>query len=259
MKFSFHNHTYRCGHAQGTEEQFVLEAIKAGYETFGFADHAPHCYPETHTVVGRMNIEEGLTEYCETILALRHKYRDYIDIKLGLETEYFPAYHEKTMQKYRANGIEYILLGQHMTGNEGLPGAYFCFQPTEDAAGLTKYVDQCIEGMATGQFSYVAHPEVFNYVGEDDDFRRAEYDRLIAKAKEMDLPLEINLLGLGGNRHYPSPIFWERAALANVKAVIGCDAHDPSQVHHAANVEKGFRFAEKYKLSLVEDIKLIRP
>lgn len=260
MKFSLHNHTYRCGHAVGTEEEYILQAIKAGFTTFGFADHAPHCYPETHTVVGRMDVYGGLAEYCEKLRGLREKYKGEIDIKIGLEMEYFPAYHDKTIARCREEGIEYLILGQHCTGNEGLPGARFVFGEDPEKSGLTKYVDQCIEALSTGQYSYFAHPEVYNYVGEDLDFRRAEYARLIAKAVEMNVPLEVNLLGLGGGRHYPSPIFWEEVAKTSAKVVLGCDAHEPGRVFHAETVEKGLRFLDRYGLQPLEDLPtLVRP
>ena len=31
QKFNYHTHTTRCGHAQGSDESYVLEAIKNGY------------------------------------------------------------------------------------------------------------------------------------------------------------------------------------------------------------------------------------
>ena len=34
-------HTYRCMHASGTDEEYVLSAIKNGYEEIGFSDHSP--------------------------------------------------------------------------------------------------------------------------------------------------------------------------------------------------------------------------
>ena len=47
--YNFHNHTYRCGHATGTDEEYVLEAIKNGYEVMGFSDHAPYLFPKITT------------------------------------------------------------------------------------------------------------------------------------------------------------------------------------------------------------------
>ena len=42
---NYHTHTYRCHHAIGKEEDYILNAIKAGYTELGFSDHAPWHYP----------------------------------------------------------------------------------------------------------------------------------------------------------------------------------------------------------------------
>ena len=42
IKNNYHTHTYRCGHALGTDEEFVQAAIRAGIKTLGFSDHAPY-------------------------------------------------------------------------------------------------------------------------------------------------------------------------------------------------------------------------
>ena len=42
MTENYHTHTYRCGHAVGTERDYVEAALKAGIRTLGFSDHTPH-------------------------------------------------------------------------------------------------------------------------------------------------------------------------------------------------------------------------
>ncbi|MFV0479993.1 MAG: PHP domain-containing protein [Anaerorhabdus sp.] len=41
QNFNFHTHTYRCKHAIGRDEEYVIEAIKAGVKVLGFSDHMP--------------------------------------------------------------------------------------------------------------------------------------------------------------------------------------------------------------------------
>ena len=45
MKANYHTHTWRCNHASGNERQYVENAIKAGLEVLGFADHTPYPFP----------------------------------------------------------------------------------------------------------------------------------------------------------------------------------------------------------------------
>ena len=36
MLKNYHTHTARCGHAWGTDDEFIQAAIDAGYTTLGF-------------------------------------------------------------------------------------------------------------------------------------------------------------------------------------------------------------------------------
>ena len=40
-KINYHTHTYRCGHAKGTEEEMVQAAINMNIEELGISDHIP--------------------------------------------------------------------------------------------------------------------------------------------------------------------------------------------------------------------------
>ncbi len=80
--------------------------------------------------------------------------------------------------------------------------------------------------METGRFLYVAHPDLLNFTGDAEVFER-EYRRLCRKARELDIPLEINMLGLWDHRPYPREDFWKIAGEEGCRAVIGCDAHLP--------------------------------
>lgn len=43
-KTNYHMHTRRCMHASGRDEEYVISAIKNGYEEIGFSDHSPWNY-----------------------------------------------------------------------------------------------------------------------------------------------------------------------------------------------------------------------
>lgn len=251
MLASYHNHTALCNHAEGTEEEYVLHAIKHGYSIFGFSDHAPHNFDEALSS-SRMKPDE-LSQYVERISELKHKYRDYIEIFMGLELEYYPYYHKDDMEFYKKHGIEYLILGQHLIGYR-TPGIYknsFSQTPHED--DYVSYVNQCIEGLQTGNFCYFAHPDVFHYNG-DADFYREESDRLILEAKRLGIPLEVNMFGLVDNRYYPNGLFWERVSKLGAKVILGRDAHKVHRVHNDSEFPAAYRFIEKYKLDLIESI-----
>ena len=84
-------HTYRCMHASGTDEEYVLSAIKNGYEEIGFSDHSPWKYDSNFVAHMRMK-DSQFHDYYRSVSALKEKYKNQISIKIGLECEYFPKY-----------------------------------------------------------------------------------------------------------------------------------------------------------------------
>ena len=50
MKYNYHTHTERCFHAKGSDEEFVLAAIEAGFNEIGFADHSPWNFKNFTTI-----------------------------------------------------------------------------------------------------------------------------------------------------------------------------------------------------------------
>ena len=75
-------------HATGDDEDYVLSAIKGGYRILGFSDHTPWKYRTDYVADMRM-LPEELPGYVESLKTLRKKYHDQIDIRIGLECEYF--------------------------------------------------------------------------------------------------------------------------------------------------------------------------
>ena len=87
--FNLHTHTYRCHHASGKDEEYVIKAIQNGYSTIGFSDHAPYLFPNGYVSSFRMHPSEA-EGYAKSINSLKEKYKGKIDIKLGFELEYYP-------------------------------------------------------------------------------------------------------------------------------------------------------------------------
>ena len=82
-----------------------------------------------------------------------------------------------------------------------------------------------VAGLDQGGFLYLAHPDLINYVDDTDPFYLSEMRRLCVRAKELNVPLEINLLGILDGRHYPHDTFWAIASEIGNEVVFGSDAH----------------------------------
>ena len=250
---NYHTHTVRCRHAAGTEEKYVLNAIEAGLKVLGFSDHTPFLFPGDYYSTMRM-FPHQLGDYVATVLALKEKYKDKIHIRLGLEVEYYPDRIGDLLKLIEPYPIEYFILGQHWCGNEQNE-PYNGRPPTDDKARWARYCSQIIAGMKTGLFTYVAHPDLLHFVG-DEDFYRTETRRLCEASIAYDVPLEINLLGIRSGRHYPNERFWKIVGEAGCKVVFGCDAHSPEEMNDPASEEKARQLVQQYQLQLLEHIPL---
>jgi histidinol-phosphatase (PHP family) len=256
MRANYHNHTFRCGHAIGKEEEYLKRAIDAGLEIFGFSDHAPYLFPGDYVSPSRMRIEE-IDSYFDTILGLREKYKGQIKIPIGFEMEYYPKLFDRALEIYSRYPLDYLILGEHMIGNEGI-SAINAFAPTDSIMTLRSFVDYCINALRTEKFSYVCHPDNINFTGEDGIYVD-EMSRLIEECNRLCVPLEINLLGMRSGRHYPKALFWETAGKLGATAVLGFDSHDPRHVAVESEIETGIAFAEKHGLKLLDEIELKKP
>lgn len=233
VKANYHTHTARCGHASGTDEQYVRAAIAQGFDELGMSDHVPWPYKSGFVPRGvRMPIAQ-LDEYVHAMRALREKYADQISLKIGFECEYFPEYMGWLADMKQEKQLDYLIFGCHYdTTDEG--GFYFGSATT--AQQLARYVDSALRGIDTGLFAYLAHPDVFmrRYQRFDENVRAAAKD-LCQACKAKNLPMEYNLhdryrLGEMNRNGYPNADFFEIVYAEGVKLIIGLDAHEPQEI-----------------------------
>ena len=75
----------------------------------------------------------------------------------------------------------------------------------------------------------------------------------------MNVPLEINLLGLRDKRHYPYKTFWKIAGETQAPVTIGSDAHNPWDIPDNVSFETAELMIKKYNLNYMGIPKLICP
>lgn len=225
---NYHTHTQRCRHAQDTDEQYVLAAIAAGYQTLGFADHGPFPFPDGYVSPLRMTLPE-LAGYTSSLTGLQAKYADQIEICIGLEYEYFPAYLPFLHEIKKSTPVSYFILGNHFDTDE--QGGFF-FSESRTPAQIERYAACTIAGMETGLYSYLAHPDLFLHSYPAFDAAARQVSRALCQAaRQSNMPLEYNVLGLEKQAQgvpgigYPCREFWQIAAEEGCKAIVGMDAH----------------------------------
>lgn len=246
MDYNYHTHTYRCGHASGTEEEYIQRAIEGGIRDMGFSDHMPWRFPDGYEAGFR--VPTALAEdYVKCITALGEKYREKITLHVGFEMEYYPTLFAQMKQKAVEYGAEYLILGEHFTEPEHPEPPFYAAHEIKDPKTLYAYVDRVCEAMRTGVFSYVAHPDILRFVG-DEALYLEQMRKICQTSLETDVPLEINCLGIRDGRFYPHEAFWQMAGEVQCPVVIGFDAHDARSAFDGDSLMKAEAMIRFYNL-----------
>lgn len=215
----------------------------------GFSEHAPFRFPDGHEPGFRVPMGQA-KNYYEEVDRLREKYRDEIEISIGFEMEYYPEYFGQMLNIAKEFGAEYLILGQHYVIPEN-QGGVFSMNKHYEFEELRAYADTLIAGMETGVFTYVAHPDMYQFIGDNLRYRE-EMRKVCIAARKLNIPLEVNILGIRDNRVYPKEEFWKVAGEEGSPVTFGLDAHDWKD---ASCDEASFKIAmgmvKKYGLSYI--------
>lgn len=246
QNFNYHNHTYRCGHADMDmqDEYYVLEYITLGFKEMAFTDHAPQKNKIDYRNNMRMEYSKRL-EYLDSINKLKEKYKDRINIKVGYEVEYLPG-EEETLKELKDES-DIIVLGQHFIYDENKNLRFVRLSDIFIDSELLEYAHYIEKAMELGIPNIVAHPDLYMYTRESFDDTCKEVAHVICKASlKYNIPLEINLSNIYENIFnrnqdlsmeerikkviYPCKDFWKIVSEYDVKVLYGIDAHHRNQV-----------------------------
>lgn len=240
MRRNYHSHTYRCRHAGDVQdEEYVLAAIRSGYEFYGFSDHIPWPFRDGLAQKTRMETTQ-FSEYVSAIRALAEKYQDQIEIRLGMECEGYHQHYDHL--KTLAKSVDYLILGHHFGSDDVVQNAYFGGKkPIENGIAAERmdfYTEDVTRAMESGLFCCLAHPDFIlaHYPAWDEHCENMAHT-VCKTAKALDLPIEYNLrgkirtesgtfTGLG----FPNDRFWQIAAQYGLRAIVGIDAHSIEEV-----------------------------
>ncbi len=252
-KINYHTHTKRCNHANGTDQDYVLAAISAGYTELSFSDHTPWLLRPFENGYNRMHISH-MQDYVDSINHLKMQYKNDITINLGVEAEYYRDRFDWLLELKTKHNLELLILGNHFRGYESSETYYGNYR---DKTNLYKhYVEDAIEAMATNQYSIFAHPDIFfRTINEANSLAIEATQEICDAANYYNVALEYNLGGVRYNdQTYPKSEFWEIVAKNKNISVIGVDAHRPEHLEDVKMRNQAKIYLEGLGVNLVEKI-----
>lgn len=253
---NFHTHTYLCGHAEGWVPDYVRVAQSAGCTALGFSDHCP--YPDSDINLWP-EIRMANSETEEYVVAVREAAATAdFPVYLGFECEYdkrlFSWYKDELLGRWQA---DYLVFGPHwVAGGEDLP----YIPGVRSKAETRRYFTGVVEGISSGLFAFLAHPDLVMAGGRawDDEIEAGLKDVLQA-AIDCNMPVEVNGLGLARANQarkpgllYPHNNFWEMVAKTGAKVICNSDAHQSENTITHAQLARDY--AKKFGLTPIESI-----
>ena len=227
----YHIHTKLCGHASGEMEEYVQSAIASGIKEMGFSDHLPMITERDNELA--MSIDE-LPLYVESVLDLNQRYGE-IDIKLGIEADYFPGLEEKCNEVINKFPFDYVIGSVHFIKKWGFDNINQIDQwEKRDINQVYRdYYTLLRKSARSGLFDIIGHSDLVKKFGQKPSADLTDEIKQTAQVfAENGLACEINTSGLRRpiSEIYPSLDVLKIYNDYNIPIIFGSDAHNPKDV-----------------------------
>lgn len=236
MKFDLHTHHKRCGHAIGQIEEYIQAAIEAELDVIGVSDHSPFfAEEEDQPFPGSTMAKSEFPGYISEVLHLKEKYRDRIEVLLGMESDFFPEHYEIYRQFYLQNPFDYIIGSVHYINGMHIFDKARWREPAERDLLKEKelYYQLIQQSVRSGMFDILGHLDGMK--GNNPTFLDIPSDILDNTLKviaDSGVAVEINTSGKRKEckAWFPSDDILERACHYGINITFGSDSHDPEHI-----------------------------
>ena len=226
--YESHCHTPLCKHAFGEPEEYAAIALDRGFKGITFTCHCP--LPDGFSAGVRMPPEQ-FDKYVEMIAATRDAFAGRLDVRLGLESDFYPGV-EPWLEKLHARApLSHVLGSVHYQVMDYrrlfYTGEIFSYQQL--------YYDHLALSAESGLFDTLAHPDLIkNESPADWDFGQIKpyIERSLDRIAATGVAMELNTSGLQKAlpEMNPSPGQLSLMLERGIPVVIGADAHIPTRV-----------------------------
>lgn len=228
LLYESHSHTPLCHHAFGEPEDYAAAAERRGFKGLIVTCHCP--LPDGISAEVRMAPEE-FDQYLEMIARARKAFAGRVDVRAGLESDFFPGV-EGWLEKLHARAPLHHVLGSvhmqmHHYRQKYFTGDYFAYQQL--------YFEHLAQAAETGLFDTLAHPDLV----KNEDPREWKFDRIqpyieraLDRIAATGVAMELNTSGLQKAlpEMNPGHSMLELMFARGIPVVIGADAHRPERV-----------------------------
>ncbi len=234
--YDTHMHTPLCKHSVGEPEAYAETALKKGLKGITITCHSP--MNVTWSPHLRMEMNQ-FDQYLSMVERARAAYEGRVDVRLGIESDYFPGAEAWLTELHSRADFDYVIGSVHPQMREYQERYY-----KGDVIAFQKgYYDHLVMAAESGLFDCLAHPDIVKTVHPREwnahfllDHIRASLDQIAATG----IAMELNTSGLikTPSEMNPGSLILHEMWLRNIPVVVGSDSHDPKRV--GADFDKAF-------------------
>lgn len=242
---NYHSHCSFCD-GRAPLEEFVKEAIRQGFYSYGVSSHAPLPFPTQWTM------EWGQMEaYLDEFKNLRSKYADEIELYVGLEIDYLNEESNPSVARFTELPLDYRIGSVHLLYDAAgevvdidCSPAVFKERVDRHFNGdvlrvVRMYFDRLFRMVELGGFDILGHADKMHYNAScyhpgllDEPWYEAlmkDYFSLVASRGYL---VEINTKAYDSlGTFYPNSRYWELMKEYQIKILVNSDAHYPERIN----------------------------
>jgi histidinol-phosphatase (PHP family) len=228
LVYESHCHTPLCKHANGLPAEYARRAEARGLRGIIFTDHCP--LPGGVSAGLRMAPEQ-FDEYVALIAAVRKEFAGRLDVRLGLESDFYPGVEPWLEQLHTRAELHYILGSVHPHiadyRERYFHGDWFAYQQT--------YFEHLAQSAESGLYDALAHPDLIkNDRPVEWKFARVEpaIERALDRIAKTGVAMELNTSGVNKALPEMNPGLGmlQHMRKRGIPVVLGADAHRPERV-----------------------------
>ncbi|WP_264514276.1 histidinol-phosphatase [Luteolibacter rhizosphaerae] len=228
LLYESHCHTPLCKHAFGEPLEFAAVAAARNLRGITFTCHCP--LPDGNSAHIRMGPEQ-YGDYLDLIAATHEAYAGSLDVRTGIESDYFPGVEPWLEELHARAPLSHILGSVHYQ----LAPYRRLYYRGDTLAYQQIYFEHLAMSAETGLFDTLAHPDlVKNESPSEWDFERLRDDicRALDRIAATGVAMELNTSGMLKSLPEMNPSLSQLALMheRGIPVVIGADAHSPERV-----------------------------
>ena len=227
LLYETHMHTPLCKHADGLPGEYAAVAEQRGLKGIIVTCHSP--MPDDFSIAVRMEPEQ-FGEYVSLVEAARREWEGRVDVRLGLESDYFPGMEGWLEELHGRETFHYILGSVHPQIREYTARFFKGDWPQFHR----QYYRHLADAAETGLFDSLSHPDIVKNQGTDFWDVKAllpEIQKALDRIAKTGVAMELNTSGVNKKvpEMNPGREILREIRLRGIPVVVGADAHEPGR------------------------------